>query len=560
VTNQEVIELLLKVKGKVEVTDLRGEIERLTDQLRRQYEAMDILDRADIKNNQSVKDKIAQIKALTRELQAQDAAAEKVGKSAANMGRAGIEFSRFTQDAVAGFGANGLAGAVNATANNVEGLLLSLGMGTGLVGTLALVAGMAPLVIGALKSMFTGEPVQSFTDHLDELKAKLKALEDQPIKLLADTQEIERLKKEIEATTKAKQALDALLGRQTETERKSGQLVDAAIVETPGGREALAAAKARAGDEAAANDPAVQTARAILDQARQAAAKTRTEPGGGSPQELEARRLRVMAAEQAAQAAETGVAAAEKRARDAAQLKLGAELEAARSGTGLAQVEAQRELARRLEAEGPAGAAAAQGVGQADPAAVRRRAGAEADTEKAQAAREQERKFGQWMMGEFEGELGAWDATADATTKAQTQAKREADRAAKEQKAANELEAARFGRENPLAGPQMQEQLRRQGNTPEAQEAARRRLQEQGLSEGGAGQFVGQQAGELGENFAAAMSVTRDLNAANVQIQGEIARKIEQIIQQLDPIARQQRQVQDQLDRAGYSMQRMGRP
>jgi hypothetical protein len=226
-------------------------------------------------------------------LAATGAAAAKAGEAVEDVGRKttgaaatgrrqfnnlGIEISRFAQDAAVGWEMGGLTGAIRSTSNNLEFLLGSLGVGAGLVGALALVAGVAPLVMNALNSAFDKKGPEGYRDEVQRLKDFLKTMEDKPVKLAIDTQLIDEAKKKLAELEEARAAFDAEQKRQDTVEGATGKAVSTAIVETAGGQETIKAAKVQAGQEAANRSAEVQALRGRLEKELAALAEWVAEP------------------------------------------------------------------------------------------------------------------------------------------------------------------------------------------------------------------------------------------------------------------------------------------
>lgn len=329
-TNDEIIRLLLDVRdGKLGAKELREEIDKIVPAL----------------------DKVGD-------------AAEKTNTRAGQLGRA---ISLFGQDAAQGFGVNGLAGAIQATGNNLDMLLMNLGVG-GLGGILASIGyTLVPVLINGFKAAFSEEIPKAFASRIDELKDKIQELESKPIKLEVDLRKIEQAKAELDALTKARQALDELSGKQTPRERESGQAVEAAITNTEGGSALLEALRKRAVDEAMRDNPELRAAREEAQVTRRRAARAEQATVGAEDP--------ILAGQMAAEARVKADAAHEeverllRLARERGELEVGGALETARSGRGAEQAEAQKRLAELFEGAGGAGGEVAAGIRMASPAA-----------------------------------------------------------------------------------------------------------------------------------------------------------------------------------------------
>jgi hypothetical protein len=476
---------------------------------------------------------------------------EKTGKS---FGQAGVQVGRFVQDATAGFGMGGLNGAILATSNNVEGLLMGLGIGGGLAGALTILMSIAPFAMNALKGIFNDEPVQKYTDRVDELKARIEELEKKPIKLTADTAEIERARKEVESLTKAKLALDALMGAQTMAEKESGQAVAEAIINTPGGQAALAAAQSAAGGRAVAGSAGVIGARTARDAAMKdvefftARASAATEPGAM----FAAQEALKKANEKLAKANED-LAAITERIRTDAEQKFADTVSTAQGGKGLAQVQAQQQLGQILSDVGGAGVTVANRIGLAAPGFSGVRAGGGAAigamnqqmAETAKANREAADLTAQGLANE--------EAFRRKEEKRSEEEARDNRKAREEGKRATEDAARQFGMENPTAGAEAQAAILQAGNDPNAVLAVSQQLQRQfGLSPDVANIFATSQSNELQTKLQQAFSVT----GSAAQAQNEVSAAL---IQMVDDLMRRYAPIQDAIRNNMQSLQRLGR-
>jgi hypothetical protein len=169
------------------------------------------------------------------------------GTGMQGFGMAMLQASRGIQD----FQAAGIMGMVN----NVEGLAMALGLGAGLSG----VATLAFVALQVLRPMFvgTGEDAIDATDEIANLTAEIEKLEKKPSKVRIDRTEIEDAKRELEALKAAKTAFDAEQKKQDTIESEIGKAVGSLIVETPGGQEAIAAAREQFATRYAENDKSV---------------------------------------------------------------------------------------------------------------------------------------------------------------------------------------------------------------------------------------------------------------------------------------------------------------
>jgi DNA repair exonuclease SbcCD ATPase subunit len=198
----------------------------------------------------------------------------------AGFGQVGLQLGRFAQD----FQAAGFMG----IANNIEGLVQALGGGPGLAGTLTLL-GTAYLIFKPKLDEFfrslQNEAPSLLSDRLMALKKQIDDIEKKPIKLSADITELENARKELQALEEARKAFEEFGKLRPEPTKKSGEEVQKALAEAPGGagrvREVLERAAVA---QAQANDQAVQAAEFEMEDAKrrirenEEALKSRTLP------------------------------------------------------------------------------------------------------------------------------------------------------------------------------------------------------------------------------------------------------------------------------------------
>jgi hypothetical protein len=483
---------------------------------------------------------------------------EKTGKS---FGSAGVQVGRFVQDASAGFGMGGLQGAILATSNNVEGLLMGLGLGGGIAGALTLIMALAPLVMNAMKGMFDGEPVQTFTNRVDELKVRIEELEKKPVKFTADTTELEKLRKEVDALTKAKQILDTLMGAQTLAEKESGQAVADALVNTPGGQEALAAARARAREAGVAGSAEVIGAQTSRTAAMQdvdfftARAEAARDPGA------------MYAAQEALKGAKQRLADANKAASDAidkagndAVDQFSRTVADAQQGKGLVQRDAQQRLGQALSDAGGAGPTVAGRIGLAGVGGSGVRAGGGAaigamNLQMAEVAKDNREAADLTAQG-----LANEEAFRRKEEKRSEEEARDNRKAREEGKRTTEEAARRFGSDNPRAALEAQGALMSMGNTPDAVLAVSQSLQANaGLAPDVANTFATGLSNELASKVAQALDVTGNRQLATQSVQLDLVRALDGLAQRFNQWESNQSELMRRRDGLFSNMQRMGR-
>lgn len=176
------------------------------------------------------------------ELRAKSAAAEiavnrggdallKTHSSAAGAGRSLLEVGRIVQD----FQAAGLNGIIN----NFEGLAQSLGLGAGVAGAVT-VLGVAfqtfwPQIQAFLQQAFDSGPVNTYKRAIDVLAERLKTLEDKPIKLQFEQQELDETRRKIDRMTEALKTFQELSERKTKAQSESGKAIREGLTEQLGG-------------------------------------------------------------------------------------------------------------------------------------------------------------------------------------------------------------------------------------------------------------------------------------------------------------------------------------
>jgi hypothetical protein len=159
------------------------------------------------------------------------AGATKVGRSAGKdgAGRGILELSRGLEDLQYGIGG---------ILNNIPGMLMAFGVGTGLTGvvSMALVA-INQLIkhMPELMAAFSDAGVKKFTNDIEELKKQIEELEKKPHKLAMDSMDLEIAKNRIAKLQEVEAAYKALVEAKTSTQQKIGAGVKEAIVEHGGG-------------------------------------------------------------------------------------------------------------------------------------------------------------------------------------------------------------------------------------------------------------------------------------------------------------------------------------
>jgi hypothetical protein len=348
------------------------------------------------------------------------------GNGMQGFGMAMLQASRGIQD----FQAAGIMGMVN----NIEGLSMALGLGAGLSG----VATLAFVALQVLLPMFRnmGDDAAEATDEIEKLNAQIKEMEKKPIKLEADYEAIAQAKSEVEMLTKAKDALDKLMGKQSQDEAASGKAVGD-LLASPENRAVLERLKTDAASRAIAEDPAVKAANeataAEMLHLQRMRAEVATTQDDARRRSLDAQisasvKLTLPKLESVAEGRRQAIS-------EAAINEVNKLVYQAQSGVGSEQAGAQVNLADRLRGVGPAGGDMARRLGLASPAAKRtaRLVGEEFDAMEAEDAnaeigRKQARKARkQESDAAFDAMTAEVDADIAAKKLAQDEGKRSAD-------------------------------------------------------------------------------------------------------------------------------------
>lgn len=253
----------------------------------------------------------------------------------------------------------GVAGAMGRSAASAA----AWASGIGLAATAALA--LAPVVRGLWES-FAESNIEATDSQLERMTKRIDELKDKKVRLAIDDAELERLQIDLDKANKALETFNALMGRQTAAESKSGKRVGEILVETPGARDAIDKARAKLQAETEASNPELVQARSIIDFTRQQIELKRPAAAAGDDQargDLAQLEHRLAEFQERARKLVAGIA-------QGAKQTIG-EIEAdAEKGTGPALAAAQAKLAGLLRANGAAGAA--DQIGLVSPDAVKR--------------------------------------------------------------------------------------------------------------------------------------------------------------------------------------------
>jgi hypothetical protein len=237
----DIVRLILQITGQQEAQGLTAQLDKLTAEIR---DLEDARQRGTV-SGERYREEFRRLQAEATKTAAAldrlgDVADDATGHAGRRSGLVGLsqgllQGSRAVQD----FQAAGLMGITN----NIELLAMSLGIGAGMAG----VATLAAVAIQQLLPWFNrlGQQAATTTDEIETLTARIKELEDKPVKLAIDRTELEVAQRKLDELRAAKAAFDAEQKQQDTIEGEIGKAITGAIVETPGGQEAMAAARGR---------------------------------------------------------------------------------------------------------------------------------------------------------------------------------------------------------------------------------------------------------------------------------------------------------------------------
>jgi hypothetical protein len=289
-------------------------------------------------------------------LKSAEGALKGVTSGMAGFGQSALQTGRVIQD----FAQGGLGGVLN----NIEGLTMALGLGSGLAGILTIV-GVAflvlkPQITEAAKSLgLFGDSADGAKDKLAQLNDRIKELTEKPHLIPIEMRELNAAKDVVDSIKKALAAVEAMRNSQTESESKSGKAT----------HESLTQAKDDSGNEIGAQ--AVlgklrqQVVREMEAQADADAKKLRDAIQGEidsltasmpsderSSLAIDIKRQELEVAERAAASRRARITIADGDSPAEADRALGSILATAEKGAGEAQAKAQQQLAARLRQAG----------------------------------------------------------------------------------------------------------------------------------------------------------------------------------------------------------------
>jgi hypothetical protein len=159
-----------------------------------------------------------------------DAATGKAGSKVAGFGQTALQTGRVVQD----FAQGGLGGILN----NIEGLTVALGLGSGLAGVLTIVGVGFEVFKPQIKSFlesFNAGAIRTFATDLDRLNEQVKEIEARPVKLAVDARDLSLARQQVVQIQAAMAALEAMRGALSTGQQKAATAVRDALVEAPGG-------------------------------------------------------------------------------------------------------------------------------------------------------------------------------------------------------------------------------------------------------------------------------------------------------------------------------------
>jgi hypothetical protein len=545
VTNEELIKLIVMIKGTDDVKELKDGLDKLESALKRTGEAADA-------TGDETKEALGKAASAGKDLGA--AAAKAIG------GDASAAFERLTDAA--------------------SGVAVALGAGVGVLAAFKALEIAAPVLGEALQRAFKPEEPKAYADSVKGIQDRIKELEEKPLRLRTDFAELNLLKKKLESLQDDAKKLNALLGKQSEAEKQSGEQVSE-ILGDVNARPAVEKFRrdfvtSRAQTQVAlATDDKGNIIQDEIDKARQDIAVIRAS-GQGRLEDIQAigklNEKIVGLQKKLNEAAEAAV-------KDA-NTALSELLERATDGVGREQKQAQEQIAAGLGKRG--NQRMVENLQRSTPEGVEAQWMVEKDQQKgeellkarkkrdeeAEKSVEMEKEAGK-MKSEFqkEQEKQAREEERKAREEQREQEKqdRELERVQKAQEREEERkqreaerQAKELARDRPDLALGVKGMLFQGGNSDQAQNLARQGLENQGVPRATAGEMVGQQSKELADQFNTALSVTGDVNAANLSIQRELMQQNQKLLEQVLDLRRQQQELQQQMRGFNTPLQRMG--
>jgi hypothetical protein len=268
----------------------------------------------------------------------------------AGFGQSLLQSGRIVQD----FTQGGIGGILN----NIEGITMALGGPAGLAGILTIVGVgfyvLKPKIEEFMKSLLDDAPV-TFADRLEEMRKRIKELEDKPHKIAVEVDELRDAKEQVEAIEAGLKKIEQMRKTQEYYERESGRQIAEIFAEEPGApaaREALIAqeiARQReATPELTAGIPRLRELEGKVADLRRTLDEERAAGGITLERELQLEN-RIQNADRHRLELQNRLNTVAQSVEERATAEVGRIITQAEEGTGVAQQRAQARLAEELQ-------------------------------------------------------------------------------------------------------------------------------------------------------------------------------------------------------------------
>jgi hypothetical protein len=359
-TEQEILNLIYQYQGadalkqaKQDLEDAKAATAALGDQFRQ-----GAIDEATFR--EAIRFQAQTIADSKEKIEAFERAARGGASGMAGFGQSTLQAGRIIQD----FTQGGLAGVLN----NIESLVMALGGPAGLAGILTIVGVgfyvLKPKIEELMKSLLDDAPV-TFADRLEEMRKRIKELEDKPHKIAIEVDELRDAKEQVEAIEAGLKTIEQMRKTQAHYERESGRQIAETFAEAPGGAgavtETVIGPIAKELREAMPGLAGALKRFAELQAtipAQQRALEGRRAEGIPLEEELRAE-FRIQQLQEERDRLNKRINTLEQSAEEQATGRAGELINRAQQGTGVVQQQAQEELARRLGQAGQPNLAAA---------------------------------------------------------------------------------------------------------------------------------------------------------------------------------------------------------
>jgi hypothetical protein len=237
--NEEVFKLLIQAEGQEILPKLQAQLAATNEAfggLAAAFGRGEVDEKAFGEQSKVLAD---QHRNLAKAIKDVEDASGKGSSKLAGFGQTALQSGRIVQD----FAQGGVGGILN----NIEGLTMALGMGSGLAGILTIV-GVAFMTlkpqIAAFWEALSGGNSKEILSAFETLSVRVKELKDQPLKLAVDRHELEAAEEQLDRLKRGHAEYEAQQKRQTVAESSSGKAIDDVLGEA-GAPELEAAMKAR---------------------------------------------------------------------------------------------------------------------------------------------------------------------------------------------------------------------------------------------------------------------------------------------------------------------------